>query len=115
MMLLMGTSYGQQIRILGVSKQFEPLMDENIMYEKISHSIQRNSNGNIKVDIKIMNGSVIHQDNRWNCKNGEKIIVPFHMTFIAVVMMIPVKRPQKAMHDVFVDAPGHSFHHKKSK
>lgn len=84
------------------------------MYKKISHSVQCNSYGNVEPIIEVLDGSVVHQYDRGNCKYDKKIVIFFHRPIVAVIVMVFVKRPQKTMHDIFMNKPGHSFHDKKS-
>jgi hypothetical protein len=91
MMLLVRSSDRQKVWILGISENFKTLMNENIMNEKVSHSVQGNSDSDVKPVIEILHGSVIHQNNRRNSENNEEIIVFFQWSVVAVIMMIFVK------------------------
>lgn len=49
----------------------------------------------------------------WHCKNQEEQIILFKKRGAAVIVMILMKIPHKAMHNVFMRKPGYEFHQGK--
>lgn len=96
-----------------IFKDFYALVDKDVMYKKIGHTVQRNPHTNVKIDIEAISTTKIHEKNGRNGKNNKEIIVFFQRRIAAVIVMVPVQRPQEAMHNVLVNEPGKAFHHKK--
>ena len=109
-MLFMSSSKCQKIRTFGVCKYFQPLVDKNIVHKKICHTVQHNTQSDKEHIVEILQRAKVHQGNGGQGKNHEKPIVFFQFAFVAVIVMISVQKPQKAMHHILVNNPSSSFH-----
>ena len=75
-MYLMCSPDGPEIRIIGISKDFETLVDKNIMKKEVTHSVQGNSQANPEQVIITIFHSQIQGNNPRDSKNQkEKIVV----------------------------------------
>lgn len=108
--LLMTASDGLEIGVVGAGKQFNTLVNEDIVHQKIGNAVEGNAEADVKQIIEFPNRTKVHQRDRRQGEDDKKVIVFFHGTFVAVVVVIPVQYPEKSMHHVFVDEPGSSFH-----
>src|SRR5690606_18462682 len=112
-MLFVSPAKCQKIRVFGVCENFKPLMNKNIMYKKIRHSVQHYAQSDKEQIIEVVQRTEVHQGNGWQGKNHKEIVVLFKSALIAMVVVVPVQNPQKAVHHVFMDNPGCSFHQYK--
>ena len=63
---------GSEIRIVGISKDFETLVDKNIMKKEVSHSVQGNSQANPEQVIITIFHSKIQGNNPRDSKNKKE-------------------------------------------
>lgn len=89
-------------------------MNKNIVDKEIRHTVEHNAQTDEKKIIKIPEGTKIHEGNRGQSKNDEEIIIFLQNALVAVVMVIPVQYPEKAVHHVLVYNPGGAFHGNKN-
>jgi len=108
--LLVCSAQRQKIGTLGVGQKFNPLVDKNIVHEKVSHSVQHNAQSDVKQIIEVFKRTKVHQSDRWYGKYDKEVVVLFKNALIAVVVMVPVQKPKETVHNIFVDNPGCPFH-----
>jgi hypothetical protein len=101
------------IPVVGVAEHLKALMDKDIVYHKVSHSIGKDPEAYRQASPK----SVVLPGNKTANTNGsikdKKGVVAFPPTAVVFVVMVFVQDPQKTVHDVFVGKPGHEFHNEK--
>ena len=87
-MLFMSSAKCQKIRTFGVGKNFQPLVDKDVVHKKISHTVQHNAQSDKEQIIEILQRTKVHQGNSGQGKNHEEPIVFFQFAFAAVVVMV---------------------------
>jgi hypothetical protein len=80
------------------------------MNHKIAESVCGNTTGDKKQVIESALNTKIKQHYAWNRKNDKKDIVAFKSMFVFRLMMICMKIPHQAVHDIFMRKPGNTFH-----
>jgi len=111
MVYFVSTSYGQQIRVFGVSPNLDSLMDEEVVNYKIDDPVNQDADSYSQGDIPFKNGPKNERTDGNDGKEYEKRIVELKDRIVLVCyVMILVQVPEKSMHDVFVHGPGNSFH-----
>ncbi|MNL26882.1 hypothetical protein D3C87_1484400 [compost metagenome] len=63
MVLLMGPSDGQQVRVLGFPQELNALMYKDVMHKKISHSVNGYSQADVKQGAEMVYRASIHEGN----------------------------------------------------
>jgi hypothetical protein len=114
-MHFMGSSDRFKINGVGISEQFESLMNKNIMYQKVRKSVKCNARAHPKQ--RMVTGIQAEQQakNSRNRKNDEEVIVLFEKITIVALMVVVVQKPEKPMHQVLVRQPGYTFHTNKRR
>src|SRR5690606_921389 len=102
------------IPVICISEYFKALVYKNIVYHKIGNSINKNTNAYRQTIPNIFIFPQIKEHNAHNSIKKEKSIIALKPTVVVFFMMIFMKRPQKAMHDVLMRKPSHKFHKTKS-
>ena len=106
-------SYCFCIFTFGVSKNFEPLVNKNIVNQKVSQTISKNSNAQSQTNTQYFIFPKHKKTNTNYCINYKKSIIAFKPRIMVFFMMVFVKIPHKTMHYVFVTKPSHKFHKQK--
>jgi hypothetical protein len=113
MVLFMGPAKCEQVGILRIPQNLQALVDQDIVNKEVGHTVQEDAQPDIEKVVEALLASEIKQRDGWQGKNYEEQVIPFKISCIAVVMMIPVQDPKAAMHDIFMNDPGCAFHQKK--
>lgn len=110
-----GPPDGFRVIIIGMAEEFKALVYENVMHDEIGQAIceysQTNGQAN-REDVILPQQEKTNADDRVEYKKGIISLKPRIMVFF---MVIGVKHPQKAMHDVLVAEPCHEFHKKEGE
>jgi uncharacterized membrane protein len=101
---------GYQIFVFGIFEQLKSLMDKNIVHNKITQSVSKNSQSNEKLVVKTSFCPKIKQQNTGYGKNHEKQIIALENMGVFGLVMVGMQIPQKTVHHKFVRAPSHAFH-----
>ena len=100
-----------EIRVIGIPEQLETLVDEYVVNHKISKTIQCDAYADPKFWVSdAILGAQERQQKTRHSKNKEEEIVFFKKSRVVAVVVVAVEVPKKAVHDVFVGEPGHTFH-----
>lgn len=110
MVHFMSTSYRPEVSVICFPEEPEPLMNENVVYKKVGHPVNGNSQANPE---KVIIAGLHPKEKSCDTGNGEnekEKIVVLKETLRLLVVMIFVQRPQQTVHDIFMSEPGHAFH-----
>ena len=100
---------GPHISVIAAGKPLKPLMNDNIMHNKIRKPIGHDTKPDGLHPPKMIKSSKVNQQDAGRRKNDEEEIVLLKKTRFGAVMIF-VQVPQKTMHHKFMCAPGESFH-----
>jgi hypothetical protein len=107
----MSSAYGQQIWIFCVSPDFDALVDEKVVNDKIDQSVDEHSNTNSQTDLPAKYGPQGKRRYGNDRKKNKKRIVPFEKRIVVIPdVMVLVQVPKRTVHDVLVHGPGDTFH-----
>lgn len=105
-----GTANASCVTAVGISEQFEPLVDENVVHHEIGQSVGKNPQSDRQPDFQdVILPQQEKTDADYSVKN-EKGIVSLKPRIVVFPVMIGVQVPKEAVHDVFVAEPRHEFH-----
>ena len=86
-------------------------MNEKVVNYKINNAINKNTDSNTEAYLPSKNRPQGKSSNWNDSKKDKKVIIPFKKSVVIIMnMMVFMKVPESAMHDVFVHTPGHPFH-----
>ena len=110
---LMRSTDALGVPVVGVSKHLKTLMDKDVVHQEVGHTIGEDSQayGQSCPKVVILPGN--EAADAYCSIKKEKEIVAFPPATMVFFMMILMKGPQKAMHDILVGKPSHELHHKK--
>jgi len=107
----MCSSDGFQVWVLGVAPDLDPLVDKQVMDNKIDKTVDTNTNTNSKKNTGISKFPYQKCANREYGKKDKKSIVPFKKRIVVCAqMMVFMQVPEKSVHEVFMHTPGNAFH-----
>ncbi len=107
-------SYCLGVSVVGVAKQFETLVDKDIVNRKVRNAVGQNTKTDGQSDVKDV---VFPQQEESNANNGvkrKKTVVAFKPAIVVFFVVVGVQMPEESVHDVFVAKPSHEFHDAKS-
>jgi len=105
---------GNQIFVFGVFEELQPLVDNDVVHDKITQAVSKNSQANEKSVIETGFCPKIKQEDAGNGKNHEKQIVALKNMGVFRLVMVFVQIPQKTVHHKFMSAPSPACHEKIS-
>jgi hypothetical protein len=85
-------------------------MYDDVMNNKITQTVSKNSQSNEESVIKTVLCTKIKQKNARNGKDYEKNVVSFENMGVFGLVMIRMKIPQKTVHNKFMSTPSDRFH-----
>ena len=104
---------GHEIGILCAAKPLETLVDENVVNQKIGQAVRGNPRADPHAKVTSRHGP---RDETPRARNGEnqkeRIVFLKKARFMNVV--VGMKKPHDAMHEVFVGKPRHTLHSDES-
>jgi len=107
---------GAEIEIIGTGKQFETLMNEDVVHHKIGKAVKRDAQAYINEESpRLIEGACRKEGHGETRKNDEKGIVALKEIFLVFVVVVVVQYPQKSVHHILVCEPGNAFHGDESK
>lgn len=109
MVHFMGSSDSSEVPVVTVAHDFESLVNKNVVHQKITKSINCDTDTHEQAVIITVEHPKKHQQKTRNGENQKEQIVPFEETCMSL-MMIPMQQPKEAVHDIFVRKPGHKLH-----
>lgn len=109
-MYFMTFAKGNQIFVFGILEQLQSLVNDDVVHDKITQSVGKNSQTDEEAVIKTGLCPKIKQQNTGNGKNHEKQIIALENMGVFRLVVIGVQIPQKTVHHVFVRQPSHAFH-----
>jgi hypothetical protein len=112
-MHLVRPAYGPQVPVVAVAHEFEALVNENIMHQEVTATIQRDTDTHEKFNVVSVDDTKEHEQETGNGEDQEEGVVPFKKSLVALVV-VAVKYPKQSVHNVFVGDPCHSLHHDES-
>ncbi len=80
------------------------------MYKKIGNSVHQYAQSNPHTKIKSIHRTEKKTKKAGHSKYQEEEIVSLPNVIMISVMMVFVKIPKEAMHNIFMRKPGHKFH-----
>jgi hypothetical protein len=106
---------GADINIIAACKEFESLVDDDLMHHKVREPIEHYSkaNGLYPPHGGIQCAPQNHADT-WNSENHKKPVVFFKKTR-TLSMVIFMQVPEKAVHYIPMSEPGNRFHDEEGK
>ena len=114
MVYSMRLSYAPGIFIVGISKQPEPLMNKNIMYNKVGNSVCQNTKTQWLPVPKGGIGSDHDQRHTGYSVENKEEIVPFKPGVVVLFMVVFMQTPKESVHNIFMCKPSHKLHKTKS-
>jgi hypothetical protein len=107
---LMSTPDSAGIPVIGISKHLKPLMDKDIVYQKISKPVSKYSQAYWQTcpEAKILPGC--KTGDTYNGVKNKEGVVALPPVFVIFHVVIFMKHPKKSMHDVFMGKPCHKLH-----
>ena len=106
----MAFAKGYQIFVFGIFEQLQPLVDNDVVHDKIAQTVSKNPQSDEKAVIETRIRTKIKQQDAGNGKNHEKQIVALENMGVLGLVVIGVQIPQKSVHHIFMRAPSHAFH-----
>ena len=106
----MAFAKGYQIFVFGVFEELQPLVDNDVVHDKIAQTVSKNTQADKETIIKTSCCSEVKQQDTGNGKNHEKQIVALENMGVLGLVVIGVQIPQKSVHHIFVRTPSHAFH-----
>lgn len=106
---LVGLAKGFEVNAVAVPQPAEPLVDENIVHQKICGPVHGNSCAYTYHEIMLVHQPQHNTQPAGNGKDQKEKIVLFEKTLPGLVM-VPVKIPHEPVHHKFMGAPGNAFH-----
>jgi hypothetical protein len=106
-------AYAPGIPVIRIPEELKPLVDEDIVNHKVRNSIGQDTETN---RVSLPKGCICrghqqrHADHRIKNKKG---VISFKPGVVVFVVVILVKGPQEAMHNVFMGEPRHKLHKAK--
>lgn len=91
-----------QVFIFSILEPLETLMNQDIVNHKIAKTIDGDSQSNEKQIIDSALYTIVKKDDAGNGKNDKKDVVALKNMLIFGLVMIGVKVPHQAVHDIFV-------------
>jgi hypothetical protein len=114
MVHLMCFPQSPEIDVVCAGKPLKPLMNKNIMNQKISNTIQGDSYADVKHKPVTFNEVAdTKEKHRYTGKHHKEIVV-FFKEMWCFVMVIFMQVPEKTVHNILMCKPGYTFHQAKS-
>ncbi|TND08033.1 MAG: hypothetical protein FD123_2587 [Bacteroidetes bacterium] len=98
----------QYIPVVPVAQKRKPLVNDNIVHDKIAETVQSDSNADVKTKIMVHAAGYETVHARGG-KNEEERIVLLEKSVFPLVM-IAVQVPEQAVHNELMREPGHELH-----
>ena len=104
---------GIKVRVFDVAQPFESAVDIDVVDQKVGQTISCNAKPNPDRQIVLVHEAEHDTQPRRNGINQKENVVFLEKARL-YLMVIFMKIPHNAMHDVFVRSPRHKFHSEKS-
>src|SRR4030095_11438080 len=101
------------ITIVASCKPFESLVNDDIMYQKISDTISHDAKTDRLHPPCIIKCAEIDQEYTWHSEDDKECVVLFKKAGLYLVMIF-MQVPKKPMHDISMSKPGNAFHNYES-
>jgi len=101
------------ILIAASGKPFKPLMNDDIMYNKIRKTVGHDAKTYGLHPPDLVKSSKANEQHAWYCKNHKKRIVLLEEAGLNLVMIL-VETPKKTVHHIPMGKPGYTFHTNES-
>lgn len=113
-MNIVGMDHSAQILASVGRSPSDALMHDDVVKDEIKYSVTADpdADGNA-VGIKVHQGEVIEQRDRWKAEDHDKQVIFFQRVVVNGVMGF-VPAPEESMHDVLVRKPGDELPEKES-
>ena len=108
----MSFSNSPEVGVIGMCEDLVSLMDESIMNQRVTNAIKKNAKTNPEAIIISPNASKNEKKHRRNCKHQEECVVLLDNVMLSIVVVL-MQYPEKSMHYILMQAPGHKFHDDK--
>ena len=112
-MHFVGPSDCQYIGIIAPGKPFKPLMYDHIVNQEIGKPIRHYSKPDRLQPKSRLHCTKQYTGKTWYSEDYKEPIVLFKKAS-RLLMMIFMKIPEPAMHNIFMSSPGNTFHNQKS-
>jgi hypothetical protein len=106
------SAYSAHIAVIPVRPYFKTLMNDDIVHQKITQPVNRNTYAHIKSEVVIHDTGDVAVSAGYS-KDEEEGIVLFKKTGFNL-MVIFVQVPQKTVHHKLMGKPCHEFHEEES-
>jgi hypothetical protein len=109
-----GFSQPNQVLVIGIFEPFETLVNQDVVYREIAKTVKGNAQTNEKFVVHTSFYPEVKKDDAGYGKNDKKDVIALKNTCIFRLMMIGMKIPHQAVHNVFVGTPRNTFHKKEN-
>src|ERR1700759_372070 len=106
---LVGEADGANIAVVRPGPPFEPLVDDDVMYEEIGETIGHDTEAYGLQGIMLIEGSEEDGQEAGDGEDEEERVVLFEEAMRGPVV-VGVEKPAEPMHDIFMGQPGDAFH-----
>lgn len=114
MVHFMGSPQAFCIPIIRIPENFKPLVDKYVVNKKVGKAIGENSQTQGKSSPKIVIPPAQKTANAHKRIKNKKKVIAFPPATMIFLVMVPMKTPQQAMHNIFMRKPRHKFHNAES-